>query len=186
MLRPLICTLMLLQTLCTGLNEPSFRTYTAMKTGVLLRLHVIAQDDTDAMQALKLTVRDAVQETFAALPRDPADTMLVSAQKVLPALTQAARDSAAAQGFEGSVAVELGWFDFDRRELDGLSLPADRYPALVIRLGEARGRNWWGVLDPSGAAACAALPGEEGWDWSFEGFLAALRQFMLNGGEYVG
>ena len=50
-----------LQLLCACVPDP---TTLAMKTGVLLRMHVVAQDDTPAMQALKAPVRDAVRQVY--------------------------------------------------------------------------------------------------------------------------
>ena len=186
MLKSLICTLMAMQTLFTGLGDPSFRTTAAMKTGILLRLHVVAQDDTDEMQSLKLIVRDGVREAYAAQPRDPADTMLTHTEKLMPILAQAARDTAQAQGYHCPVSVLLGWFDFERHEEDGLVIPAGRYPALIVRLGEAQGHNWWGLVDPYAALSSAALTADGDsviWDWSLDGLLAALLQLPLKAGE---
>ena len=163
------------------------RTALAMKTGVLLRMHVIAQDDTPAMQALKAPVRDAVRQVYADHTASE-DTlpMLPRAAALLPELTSAARAAARNAGYAGDVSVSLEWAQFDQRTLDGLTIPAGWYPALMIRLGEARGHNWWGLLDPELALSAAAMGDGEGlplWDWTLEGLLAALFHLPLKAGD---
>ena len=157
MIRTLVSLCLILSTAATALPQET-RTAFAMKTGILLRMHVVAQDDTQEMQRVKLCVRDAVQDAYAA--DDTSGPMLSKA--------------AAAEGFTGPVAVTIEKASFDKRSLDGLTIPAGEYPALMIRLGQARGHNWWGLIDPELAVRCAALPETDLWDWSFMGFLRAL------------
>ena len=173
-----------LQLLCFSLPSP---TVLAMKTGILLRMHVIAQDDTPAMQAVKAPVRDAVRQVYAdhTSPED-ALPMLPRAAALLTELTSAARAAARNAGYAGEVSVSLEWAQFDQRTLDGLTIPAGWYPALMIRLGEARGQNWWGLLDPELALSAASIGDGEGlhlWDWTLEGLLAALFHLPLKAGD---
>lgn len=183
MFRSLLCVLALCQCFA-GVDAPSFRAALAMKTGVLLRLHVIAQDDTEEMQRVKLCVRDAVRASYASGEPDETLTMAENARRMLPELTQAAQSTALAEGFTGSVTVALEQVAFDQREDDGLTIPAGSYPALMVRLGEARGHNCWGLLDPtmSLSAACAGGEGAIVWDWSPEGFFQALRALFQPAG----
>ena len=186
MLKSLLCLAMALQTFCTGFNDPSFRATTAMKTGALLRLHVVAQDDTPEMQALKLTVRDGVRTAYAAQPRDPQDTMLTHTEKILPILAQAARDTAEANGYDRPITILLGRFEFDKREEDGLIIPAGQYPALVIRLGEAQGHNWWGLVDPTSALNLSSFftsSDDIHWDWTLASLLNALFCIPAQAGD---
>lgn len=171
MIRTLVSLCLILSTAATALPQET-RTAFAMKTGILLRMHVVAQDDTQEMQRVKLCVRDAVQAAYAA--DDTSGPMLSKAAAMLPTLRRAAREAAAAEGFTGPVAVTIERASFDKRSLDGLTIPAGEYPALMIRLGQARGHNWWGLIDPELAVRCAALPETDLWDWSFMGFLRAL------------
>lgn len=159
---------------------PEARIAFAMKTGILLRTHVVAQDDTPAMQQVKYTVRDAVCAAYEQCA-DPAQTMLANVQACLPALQEAACAAARDAGFTGPVAVSLERADFDQRAMDGLVIPAGRYPALLIRLGEAQGRNWWGLIDRELALRCAAIgqgQGEIIWDWSLSGLWEALKSMF--------
>ena len=152
------------------------RTALAMKTGVLLRVHVVAQDDTAEMQRVKLCVRDAVLAAYAAAPED-GQTMLRRAEGLMSELTHAAVRAARDEGFTGAVEVSLEQAAFDSRTLDGITIPAGEYPALMIRLGDARGHNWWGLLDPQLALDSAAARQGDGplvWDWSLSALLEAL------------
>ncbi|MGN0747128.1 MAG: stage II sporulation protein R [Aristaeellaceae bacterium] len=173
-----------LQLMCFSLSSP---TVLAMKTGVLLRMHVVAQDDTPAMQAVKAPVRDAVRQAYAGHTAGEASLpMLPRAAALLPELTAAAQAAAREAGYAGEVTVALEWAQFDQRTLDGLTIPAGRYPALMIRLGQARGQNWWGLLDPELALSAAAIENGEGtivWDWTLEGLLAALFHLPLKAGD---
>lgn len=171
MIRTLLSLWMILSTLGTS-APPELRTVFAMKTGILLRMHVVAHDDSDEMQRVKLCVRDAVRQVYASA--EGTGTMLERTSALLPQLTQTARQTAEEEGFTGSVTVAIEHRHFDQRELDGLTIPEGEYPALMIRLGEAQGRNWWGLIDPELALACVRLGDLQEWDWSFAGFLNAL------------
>lgn len=176
----LLCSLLhFLFPMQEALSAPEMRTALAMHTGVALRMHVVAQDDTEAMQQIKLAVRDGVQQAYHTLTGGQVQPMLPAAHRHLEALTAAAEASAREAGFTGTVDVSLAMHRFDERTLDGLTIPAGLYPALVISLGGAQGRNWWGLIDPQFAAACAACPGAtetDGilWDWSLDALLEAL------------
>ena len=154
-----------------------------LRSGQWLRFHVVAHDDTPEMQRLKLEVRDAVQACYAAAPA--CGTMLQNAAALLPQLTEAARKAAQSAGFTGEVEVTLGEQSFGERTLMGVPIPAGTYPALMIHLGEARGHNWWGLLDPSTSLSMAVIgdaeDGEVLWDWSWAGLLAALFGLQMPG-----
>lgn len=162
---------------------PEARVAFAMRSGVLLRMHVVAQDDTDEMQRVKLLVRDAVRDAYAENHR-PGLTMRRAAEAMLPELTLAAERAARDAGFDGTVDVRIETLSFDARELEGHVIPAGEYPALMIRLGEAKGRNWWGLIDPALALWAAAAPdaspgGAVQWDWSLRALIEALLGIPL-------
>ncbi len=189
MLNRLICLTLLCQTLLSGAPCVSPDAVANMKQGTLLRVHVIAADDTAAMQALKLPVRDAVRARYAELA-DVRASMLTEARRLLPDLTEAAELAAQNAGYDGPVSVRVETRRFGARVLSGLCVPAGDYPALMIRLGDATGHNWWGLIDPDAALRAAAIgeTSDAAWqfDWSWEGFLSALLGFFLpaeGGGE---
>ena len=116
-----------------------------------IRLHVVAEDDSAAAQALKLEVRDACLAAARALLSDcdGADEAWRRIGENLPLLSDAAMRRARELGYEGAVAAQTGVFDFPDRHYGGVFVPAGAYRALRVVIGEGEGHNWWCVLYPS-------------------------------------
>ena len=115
--------------------------------GQVVRLHVVGASDSAEDQAVKLRVRDAVLAQAA--PRLEGAEDREEALSILSAhLEELAR--AGAQASDGAaVTAELeddAWFPTKR--YPDFALPAGRYTALKITLGEGEGRNWWCVVFP--------------------------------------
>lgn len=116
----------------------------------VLRLHVVANSDSDADQAVKLQVRDAVLEYIqnnAGQPRTEGEVRDFVARHAAQ-LTAAADAVLARQGCTYTSRVRLGVFDFPDKTYGDTLYPAGRYHALRVELGEAAGRNWWCVIFP--------------------------------------
>ena len=116
----------------------------------VLRLHIVAQSDDPADQAVKLAVRDAVVEQYGqqlaqAESREQAQEI---AQTLLPAMLDTAKQTAARQGSLVPVTGEVGKFSFPAVSYEGYTLPAGEYQAVRIQLGEGTGHNWFCVLYP--------------------------------------
>ena len=60
-----------------------------------------------------------------------------------------------ANGYDYRVSVRLEDASFPTREYEGFTLPAGKYLALRIVIGEGAGRNWWCVVFPPLCAAAA-------------------------------
>ena len=93
----------------------------------VLRLHVVANSDSDEDQALSAE--------RALSPR-------------LDELARTAADVLAAEGCSDPVAVTLDNQWFPTKAYDGFSLPAGQYRALRVTIGEGAGHNWWCVVFP--------------------------------------
>ena len=52
-------------------------------------------------------------------------------------------------GFSYGASAEIGDSYFETREYEDFTLPAGNYRSLIIRLGEAKGKNWWCVIFPA-------------------------------------
>ncbi|MDD6094301.1 MAG: stage II sporulation protein R [Clostridia bacterium] len=115
----------------------------------MIRLHVIANSDTDEDQALKLKVRDAVLETVEKmeLPEDKEQSEKVISDN-RDTLKESAERVIEENGYDYSVNVELGVEEYPEREYDGFVLPAGEYTSLRVIIGEGEGHNWWCVLYP--------------------------------------
>ena len=118
--------------------------------GKLIRLHVLANSDSQADQAVKLRVRDAVLKAAEAQLEDCATVEAAEEQlrELLPELEAMASSALAENGFDYPVQAALTWEDYPTREYDTFTLPAGRYLSLRVRLGEGAGQNWWCVVFP--------------------------------------
>lgn len=141
----------------------------------LIRLHVVANSDSAADQAVKLQVRDAV--LAAAEGMDEAEL-----RENLPRLREAARDCLRQNGVSHPVAVSLRWEDFPTRQYGTFSLPAGRYEALRVTIGAGEGHNWWCVVFPSICFRAAAELEEAAVSAGFTD--AEVRLITEDGGKY--
>ena len=129
----------------------------------VIRLHVIANSDSDADQALKLAVRDRVLEQAESLYPQGAD--LEEARRALEghlnALAAAGQAVVEEWGCDYPVSAELTRCWFPTKEYDDFALPAGDYEALRVVIGEGAGRNWWCVAFPPLCLGAASETVEE-------------------------
>ena len=117
-----------------------------------IRLHVIANSDSEEDQELKLKVRDAVlaagQDIFdGSVTKENAEAKITAQLK---ALEKAANDTIRENGKSYTARAMLVTEYFDTRTYnDTVTLPAGKYLALKIVLGNGDGKNWWCVMFPS-------------------------------------
>lgn len=116
----------------------------------VLRLHILADSDSEEDQRLKLCVRDALLERSGELFGEAAD--LESAEEAaieaLPEIVDIAENTLRAQGCDSPVRAYLADMEFDERVYGNITMPAGKYRALRIEIGEAKGHNWWCVMYP--------------------------------------
>ena len=124
----------------------------------VVRLHVLANSDTEEDQNLKLMVRDAILEHTEQLLKSTESRKEVEAllRGQLLELEQVASETIRIVGFEYPVSVELTETAFPTKEYDGFSLPAGEYLSLRVLIGNAQGQNWWCVVFPPLCTAVAA------------------------------
>ena len=124
----------------------------------VVRLHVLANSDSEEDQALKLKVRDVVLERATAILEQSADRREAESRLrgELLELERIAAEEIAAEGYNYPVTVELENTDFPTKEYDGFTLPAGEYLALRVIIGEGQGQNWWCVVFPPLCTAASA------------------------------
>ena len=119
--------------------------------GKMLRMHVIANSDSEADQSLKLKVRDAVLEEGREI-FDGSVTADSAEEKITPQLSrlkETAERVIAEQGFEYKAEVLVCRDFFPTRTYeDSVTLPAGYYTAVKVVIGEGKGHNWWCVMFP--------------------------------------
>lgn len=118
--------------------------------GHVLRLHILANSDEDADQLLKQKVRDRILKEYAPVfdacggAADAADAAAALSFRIARTAQQELRRNGAL--YPVSVRVEAA--DFPTKRYGAVRLPAGRYTALNVRIGSAKGHNWWCVLYP--------------------------------------
>ena len=140
----------------------------------ILRLHVIANSDSEEDQALKLQVRnrvlvgiqDGLADCFAGDPgcteisgaagisdlqlseQDRTEQIRTWVSRHMEEIQGWAEEEVRAQGYSYTVKADLGITWIPEKEYGGIYFPAGNYEALRIVIGEGKGQNWWCVIFP--------------------------------------
>jgi stage II sporulation protein R len=125
----------------------------------VIRLHVLANSDSEQDQALKLSVRDAVLAATTNALGDCADRAEAAArlQALIPTLTQIAEQTLRNKGCEDNVRIVLGQEDYPTRNYEAFCFPSGEYLSLRVMIGEAQGQNFWCVLFPPLCTSAATV-----------------------------
>ncbi|PXV90259.1 stage II sporulation protein R [Lachnotalea glycerini] len=117
----------------------------------IIRFHVIADNDSDASQNLKLKVKDKTLDYMKNLLHGDED--LDATRKILEEnllnIENFALEVVKSEGYEYNVSADFETCYFPIKEYGSLIFPAGDYEALRIKLGKAEGRNWWCVMYPN-------------------------------------
>ena len=115
-----------------------------------IRLHILANSDSDEDQAIKIAIRDRLLEKYSGILNS--DGTIDKAREVAKSQLRLIEEDCEVWlrelGFSyGAVAtLECEWYD--TREYEDFSLPCGYYTSLKIQLGNAEGKNWWCVMYP--------------------------------------
>ncbi|MEG2596940.1 MAG: stage II sporulation protein R [Oscillospiraceae bacterium] len=116
----------------------------------VLRLHILANSDTEEDQRTKLKVRDRIlQETESLFYWS--DGLRMAKQKArasLPRIEKIAAEELRRLGKNDTVHAELIHMFFETRVYERFTMPAGYYDAVRVTIGKAKGKNWWCVLYP--------------------------------------
>ena len=122
---------------------------TAQGVPPVFRLHVIADSNSEADQAIKLAVRDAIIQELGDM--DGAQTSQEAEQYAaqhLEELIETANGVLEEEGFPYRATAEIGTFEFPDKTYGDVTYPAGEYDALRLVLGQGEGQNWWCVMFP--------------------------------------
>ena len=116
----------------------------------VIRLHVIADGDSEEQQRMKLLVRDRILSQFSGMfsGADGFGPAFCAVNESLPQIRAAANDALAANGADYSAEVFLVRERYPTCDYGGISLPAGDYCSLKTVLGSGSGKNWWCVMFP--------------------------------------
>jgi len=116
----------------------------------LIRLHVLANSDSEEDQSLKRDVRDVVINYMKEQLKDSQSLEQTRAiiTKNLSRITEIASEEVKRHGKNYEVKSLLGNYPFPTKSYGDIILPAGQYEALRIVIGKGEGSNWWCVLFP--------------------------------------
>ena len=117
----------------------------------VLRLHILANSDSEEDQNLKLKVRDNVLSYMKQVSSNLSskDEAIATLNEHLNEFKNIALTTIQDEGYDYDVNLSIGEFDFPTKNYGDISLPAGLYDALRIEIGEAKGHNWWCVMFPT-------------------------------------
>ena len=147
--------------------------------GQVLRLHVVANSDSDGDQEVKLAVRDAVLSAAA-----PYLLGVEGQEAHLEELAQVGAQVLSEAGYSYPITVSITDQWFPTKEYQDFSLPAGTYRSLQVILGEGAGQNWWCVVFPP---LCLASVSETTAQTAAMGGMTEDQVALITGqdGEYV-
>ena len=133
-----------------GSNLKSFNeSYENLQHNVL-RLHILANSDSQSDQELKLKIRDELLERSSGWFNEC--KCIESAKDIvserLPEINAIAESVIANEGYSYDVSSSLVSMDFDDREYNDITMPHGNYSAVRVEIGHSEGKNWWCVMYP--------------------------------------
>ena len=148
----------------------------------VVRLHILANSNSEIDQEVKLKVRDALLETNASILSDSvtkenAKEHFESSKDIL---LKTAKKTLKENGFNYNVKITLQEEYFNTRTYGNLTFPAGQYTALKVVLGEGEGKNWWCVMFPP-----LCVPAADGLETNetTADYLTDSGEKIVNGGE---
>ena len=146
-IRLLICTITILVFLELFLL---YKEQKSLKENII-RLHVVANSDSDEDQQLKIQLKDAIVEKLQPIVSGFSDKIQAKEYifENLSYIEQLSKETLRQLGATNEVSVSLQMEEFDTRVYDTFSLPSGLYDALRIEIGNGDGKNWWCVVFPS-------------------------------------
>ena len=116
----------------------------------VLRLHILANSDSETDQQLKIMVRDAIQNEAGYIfdGAENIDDATGIVEQERERLLTIARRVVREQGYDYAVDLVVMQEYFETRTYDEVTLPAGTYTTVKIIIGEGEGKNWWCVMFP--------------------------------------
>ena len=107
----------------------------------LIRLHIIAESDSEYDQSVKLAVRNEVLGAVRGISARDTEAFEKAAET-------AALNYLKNNNVPYSARVCSGTFVFPEKKYENITLPAGEYFGIRVILGSGKGHNWWCVMYP--------------------------------------
>ena len=113
-----------------------------------IRLHVLANSDSEIDQELKLKVRDEILKKVVTYEAKTKEEALEVIEKNKDEIVKIGEDVVKNEGFDYTVDVKIGIEEYPTRYYEDFALPAGTYTSVRVVIGKGEGQNWWCVLFP--------------------------------------
>ena len=115
-----------------------------------LRLHILANSDSEVDQAVKYEIRDRILEKYGKTLKE-SESFEDAEARIKGIIPEIESDvdtwlKEAGYSYTSEVTLSVEWYD--TREYDDFALPKGYYTSLRVMLGDADGQNWWCVMYP--------------------------------------
>lgn len=116
----------------------------------VIRIHIIANSNSDEDQSLKLRVKSEIAMKVSQILKDTNNKQEASEiiNNNLDYIKDISKQQIIKNGYQYNVKVDLCKSYFGTREYDTFTLPAGTYDALKVIIGDGEGKNWWCVAFP--------------------------------------
>lgn len=116
----------------------------------IIRFHVIANSDSNEDQNLKYLVKDVIVEYLQPYLKNAKDIEESHdiIEGLLPSIQKKANQIIADKGYGYSTEASLTFSYFPIKVYGDYTFPPGSYQALQIKIGDAKGKNWWCVMFP--------------------------------------
>ncbi len=117
----------------------------------VIRLHVVANSDSEEDQKLKLEVKEQIVGLLREELKE--DSTVAMAQQTLRSHLEDVEETAKSyiqeKGYDYEVDARLGTCYFPVKQYGDMTFPAGEYKALKVNIGNHEGKNWWCVMYPT-------------------------------------
>lgn len=140
----------------------------------ILRLHVIANSDSKEDQEMKLFVRDSILCELEKLYKANGVADIEAAKALIDKNRALLLDAAQKAVYEYDpecdykAELELTRASFPTKAYEDITLPAGVYDCVRIKIGKAKGQNWWCVLFPTLCLSSATVDNTESTAYVYE------------------
>lgn len=143
-----------------------------------IRLHVIANSDSEQDQNVKLKVKDEILKRMEDYEASTKEQALDIIERDKENLAKIAKECLKNEGFDYPVSIEIGNESYPSKDYEGFSLPAGNYTSLRVIIGNGEGQNWWCVLYPP---LCSSVAIEYDKEASIEAGLSKDQYNLITG-----
>lgn len=135
--------------LCINIIFYSNQVFAGLENNIF-RLHILANSDSEEDQALKLKVRDGIIDYMKEINNNSTnkEETIQNTKLHLQEIKARCEQILKENGSNYDISLDIGNFYFPTKYYGNISLPAGNYDALRIKIGEAKGKNWWCSLFP--------------------------------------